>query len=74
MNQVNEEPMQYKRHRGNVVQMMNETERRKFLKMMQQIHSDKELRLRVVADVRKLAADPVWCAKRATELRRQAES
>ncbi len=56
---------------GNVAQMMNENERKKFFKMMQQIHSDKLLRLRFVADVRKLAADPVWCAKRAAELRKK---
>ena len=52
---------------------MNEVERKKFFEMMQQIQTDKSLRSRVVADVRKLAAVPAWCAKRAAELRRQAE-
>jgi hypothetical protein len=53
---------------------MTDIERRKFFKMMQQIHADKALRATVVADVRKLAADPIWCAERAAELRKQAAS
>jgi hypothetical protein len=59
---------------GDMAPEMNEFERKKFFKMMQQVHADKLLRFRVLADVRKLAADPVWCAKRAVELRRQAKS
>jgi hypothetical protein len=51
--------------------MTNDTERKKFFEMMRQIHADTDLRRRIVADVRKLAADPTWCAKRAVELRKR---
>jgi len=53
---------------------MSAIERRKFFEIMQQIHADKTLRSKVVADVRRLAADPIWCAERGAELRQQAES
>ena len=49
---------------------MSEFERQKFFEMMRQVHADKALRTQIVADVRKLAADPVWCAERAAELTR----
>jgi len=52
---------------------MREVERKQFFEMMRQIRSDKELRVRVVADVRKLAADPGWCSKRVAELRKRVE-
>jgi len=54
--------------------MTDEIERQKFFAMMRQIHADQALRKSAVADVRKLAADPIWCAERAAELRKQAES
>ena len=53
--------------------MMTEIERQEFFEMVRQIHADKALRAQVVADVRKLAADPLWCAPRATELTKEAE-
>ena len=54
--------------------MMSEIERRQFFEMMQRIHADKALRAKVVADVRKLSGDPIWCAERAAKLAKQAES
>ena len=53
--------------------MMTEIERREFFEMVRQIRADKALRTQVVADVRKLAADPIWCGERAAELAKQAE-
>ena len=54
--------------------MMTDVERREFFEMVRQIQADKALRTQVVADVRRLAADPIWCAERAEQLRQQAES
>ena len=53
---------------------MIDDERRKFFEAMRQLHADNVFRAKVVAEVRKLAADPVWCAGRAEELRREPES
>lgn len=50
---------------------ISEVEREQFFAMMRQLHSDKELRSRVVADIRELAADPAWCAERSAELRKR---
>ena len=49
-------------------------ERRKLFEAMRQLHADNAFCAKVVADVRKLAADPVWSAERAEEPRRPAES
>jgi hypothetical protein len=54
--------------------MMTDIERREFFEMMRQIHADKALRAKVVADARQLATDPVWCAERAARLRTRAAS
>ncbi len=54
--------------------MMTDVERREFFEMVRQIRADKALRAQVVADVRKLVADPIWCAERAAELINEAES
>jgi hypothetical protein len=54
--------------------MMTDVERREFFEMVRQIQADKALRAQVVAEVRKLAADPIWCAERAAELTKEAES
>jgi len=54
--------------------MMTDIERREFFEMMRQIHADKALRAKVVADVRQLATDPIWCAERAAELTKRAAS
>ena len=52
--------------------MMTDIERREFFEMMRQIHVDKALRAKVVADVRQLATDTISCAERAAELRKRA--
>ena len=54
--------------------MMTDIERREFFAMMRQIQADKALRAKVVADVRQLATDPIWCTERAAELGTRAAS
>ncbi len=53
---------------------MDQTERERFFKMMQQVHADKALRANFVANARRLAADPAWCAKCSKASKANAES